>query len=95
MCYQLILLLAWGHPGYNFKVLSCTPTYLNPPISQFLLLMKFDVVIIIVVIIIIIIIAFQTANPNWDGRKPKTQRPQQGRQPSKERENFIRKRKQQ
>ena len=22
--------------GYNFKALSCTPTYLNPSISQFL-----------------------------------------------------------
>ena len=24
------------HPGYNFKALSCTPTYLNPLIFQFL-----------------------------------------------------------
>ena len=33
--------------GYNFKALSCTPAYLNPPISQFLhikTLMKSDVV---------------------------------------------------
>ena len=45
--------------------------------------------------IIITIIAFQTANPNWEGQKPKTWRPQQVRQPSKERENFGNNRKQQ
>ena len=38
-------------------------------------------------VIIIIIITLQTANPNWESLTPKTQRPQQGRQPSKEREN--------
>ena len=34
------------------------------------------------------IISFQIANPNWESQTPKTQRSQQGRQPSKERENF-------
>ena len=48
----------------------------------------------IIIIIIIIIITFKTANPNWESQMPKTQRPQQGRQPSKERENFRKKRKQ-
>ena len=38
--------------------------------------------------IIIIIITLQTANPNWESLMSKTQRPQQGRQHSKERENF-------
>ena len=47
-----------------------------------------------VIIIIIIIITFQTANQNWESQMAKTQRPQQGRQPSKERENFRKKRKQ-
>ena len=30
--------------------------------------------------------------PNWESQMPKTRRPQQGRQPSKERENFRKKR---
>ena len=37
------------------------------------------------------IITFQTANLNWEGQKPKIRRPQQGRQPSKKRENFRKK----
>ena len=47
--------------------------------------------LIIIIIIIITIITFQTANPDWESQMPKTRRPQQGRQPSKEREkvNFI------
>ena len=49
----------------------------------------------IIVIIIIIIITFQTANPNWESQIPKTRRQQQGRQPSKDREYFRKKRKRQ
>ena len=37
---------------------------------------------------IIIIITFQTANPNWESQMPKKPKAPQGRQPSKERENF-------
>ena len=34
-------------------------------------------------------ITLQTANPSWESVTPKTRRPQQGRQPGKERENYI------
>ena len=49
----------------------------------------------LVVVVIAVVITFQTASPNWEGQKPKTRRPQQERQASKERENFRKKRKQQ
>ena len=42
-----------------------------------------------VAIIIIVIITLQTANPNWDSLTPKAQGSQHGRQPSKERENYV------
>ena len=45
-------------------------------------------------IIVIIIITFKTANPNWESQTPKIRGAQQGRQASKERENFSKKRKQ-
>ena len=29
--------------GYNFKDLSCAPTYLNPPISQFVHINSYEI----------------------------------------------------
>ena len=47
MLYKNLSYTGTVFTGYNFKTLSCTPTCLNPLISQFLhiyKLMKFDVV---------------------------------------------------